>query len=280
MNKEFKTYKEFINESKELDQSRFPLEDPEEVKQWIEEHLVGKKDYLGKLILSGDWNIDEQGYFSTTGVLNLSFMNLTKLPFKIKYVGVDFYCCENKLTTLEGLESLKFIGRRFECQMNNLTNFKGLENLESVGGSFWCYDNKLISFKGLENLKFVGGDFLCYTNMLTSLNGLESLEQAGRIFSCYDNKLLSTKVPFEIKGNFTFDNVNFPYKYEDSVEYLVLLSEKEQKKVLEDLVDFDSRAYRKLLTYAKENNIKLSIDQEESIWNQHANDLEDTGLEF
>jgi hypothetical protein len=68
--------------------------------------------------------------------------------------------------------------------------------------------------------------------------------------------------------------------YEDSVTYLVSLNEEKQKKAIEDLMDFDPQAYRKLLTYTEENNIELPINKEAKEWNKAANDLEDTGLEF
>jgi len=234
MNKEFKTYKEFLNESKGFDQSKFPLEDPEEIKQWIKENLEGKINQFQKHLLSGDWEIDKQGYFSTTGNLRLDKMNLTKLPFRIKSIGGSF-----------------------EFHGNQLTSLEGLENLASVGGNFSCNDNQLTSLEGLENLEFVGGDF-----------------------TCSKNKLLSKKIPFKVKGDIKFESSDNPYKYKDSIKYLISLSEREQKKIIEDLMEFDSQAYRKLTNYAIKNNIELPLDKEVYKWNKAANDLDDTGLEF
>ena len=67
---------------------------------------------------------------------------LTSLPNDVpKYVGGDFDCYENKLTSLQGAPKY-------------------------VGGSFWCYYNKLTSLQYAP--KYVGGDFDCQYNNLTS----------------------------------------------------------------------------------------------------------------
>jgi hypothetical protein len=280
MNKEFKTYKEFLNESKGFDQSKFPLEDPEEIKQWIKENLEGKINQFQKHLLSGDWEIDKQGYFSTTGNLRLDKMNLTKLPFRIKSIGGSFEFHGNQLTSLEGLENLASVGGNFSCNDNQLTSLEGLENLEFVGSGFECYFNALIDFKGLENLESVGDNFDCDYNQLTSLKDLENLEFVGGDFTCSKNKLLSKKIPFKVKGDIKFESSDNPYKYKDSIKYLISLSEREQKKIIEDLMEFDSQAYRKLTNYAIKNNIELPLDKEVYKWNKAANDLDDTGLEF
>jgi hypothetical protein len=298
--KQIKNYTEFINESKGFDQSRFPLEDPGEVKKWIQENLEGKKTPTRKHRLSGAWTIGEEGYVSCTGDINLSEMKLTKLPFRIKSVGGDFDCSNNKLTSLEGLESLKsvrdyflcsknqlttleglknleFVGGSFRCDNNKLTGLKGLENLKSVGEDLWLHYNKLTSLEGFQSLKFVDGTFACHGNKLTSLKGLENLKSVGGDFRCHRNNILSKKFTFEVKGNI---EVEPQEKYEDSIKYLVSLPEEEQKKIIEDLMDWDLPSCRKLLSYSEENNIKLSINQEVYKWNKEAKDLEDTGLEF
>jgi len=74
------------------------------------------------------------------GDLNLSGMNLTKLPDILKdiSVGGDFYCGNNLLTpSLEGAP-------------------------KTVGGDFFCNSNKLMSLDGSP--KFVGANFSCFNN--------------------------------------------------------------------------------------------------------------------
>ena len=103
------------------------------------------------------------------GNLDLSNMNLTKLPDILKYikvVGGDFLCSgNNKLTSLEGCP--KSVGGSFHCSRNNnLISLQG--SPENVGGNFYCDYNKLTSLQGSP--KSVGGDFWCSgNNNLTSL---------------------------------------------------------------------------------------------------------------
>ena len=78
------------------------------------------------------------------GNLDLSNMNLTKLPDILKYikvVGGDFLCSgNNKLTSLEGCP--KSVGGSFHCSRNNnLISLQG--SPENVGGDFWCRGNKI-----------------------------------------------------------------------------------------------------------------------------------------
>jgi len=63
------------------------------------------------------------GTWSADGDVNLSRMNLTKLPVRFKEVKGDFYCSSNKLTTLKGAP--KWVGRSFRCPYNNLTSLEG-----------------------------------------------------------------------------------------------------------------------------------------------------------
>jgi hypothetical protein len=278
MNNQLKTYKEFLNES--VDQSRFPLIDPQEVKEWIENNLVGKTNTYKQQRVTGEWSVDEQGYVSCTGSIDLSEMRLNKLPFRIKFTGNNLRFADNQLTSLKGLESLESVGGDLWGDYNNLTSLKGLENLKSVGGEINFGYNQLQNFEGLKNLDYIGTNLNCFNNFLTSFEGLESLKSIGKYLNCRTNKLLSKKVPFEVKRQIIFETPDDPYKYEDSVSYLVSLSEEEQENIIEDLMDLDPQAYRKLLTYAQENKIELPVDQGAYKWNKEAQDLEDTGLEF
>ena len=94
------------------------------------------------------------------GDLNLSGRNLTKLPDILTdiSVGGDFYCNNNRLTSLVGAP--KRIYGYFECGENNLTSLIGAP--EYVGGNFNCGQNKLTSLEGCP--KYVGGDFFCRNN--------------------------------------------------------------------------------------------------------------------
>ena len=77
------------------------------------------------------------------GNLDLSNMNLTKLPDILKYikvVGGNFHCGNNNLTSLQG--SPESVGKDFYCSRNNnLISLQG--SPENVGGDFWCRGNKI-----------------------------------------------------------------------------------------------------------------------------------------
>jgi hypothetical protein len=96
------------------------------------------------------------------GDLNLSGMNLTKLPDILKNVtvGRNFFCSNNKLTSLQGAPT--DVGGSFDCSYNDLTTLEG--GPVKVGRDFWC------SYNDLTSLEFaptnVGRDFDCIENQV------------------------------------------------------------------------------------------------------------------
>jgi hypothetical protein len=135
------------------------------------------------------------------GDLDLSDINLTKLPDVLKYVDVvgDFACDNNQLTSLVGAP--KSVGGSFSCSGNKLTSLEGAPR--SVGGDFHCDNNKLTSLIGAP--KSVGGFFNCYYNELTSLVGAP--ESVGGGFYCFNNVVKFTKEQVKevcnVKGSIT-----------------------------------------------------------------------------
>ena len=94
------------------------------------------KEYIGKTV-------------KVTGYVDLSGLDLTKLPIKFTEVGGYFDCSWNILTSLVG--SPKEVGGGFYCYKNELTSLEGAP--EKVGGDFTCSNNKL----GIPT--FIGGEF-------------------------------------------------------------------------------------------------------------------------
>ena len=62
--------------------------------------------------------LNSNGTYDVEGDVDLSNMNLTKLPMKFGKISGDFYCDNNNLTSLEG-------------------------SPKEVGIDFWCYNNKV-----------------------------------------------------------------------------------------------------------------------------------------
>jgi hypothetical protein len=124
--------------------------------------------------------INDDGTVDVDGDVDLSDKKLTIIPLRFGKVSGNFYCHDNKLTSLEGCP--KWVGGYFACSFNQLTSLKG--GPEFVGGNFSCCYNKLTSLEGAP--KVVGGDFYCYCNKLTTLEGFP---KAYGDFDCHGNPL-------------------------------------------------------------------------------------------
>ena len=133
-----------------------------------------------------DWDIDytkrDDGVIIVEGDIHIPRKGLTKLPDLSKViVKGDFWCHENKLTSLEGCPA--FIGKSFCCSNNQLTSLKGAP--VTVNGSFACAENQLTSLEGAPSS--VGTGLFCNDNQLTSLAGAP----VTAFYWCKNNKLTS-----------------------------------------------------------------------------------------
>ena len=145
-----------------------------------------------------NWSIRD-GLVDVDGSVYLSGRELTKLPLKFGRVSDDFYCYNNKLTTLEG-------------------------GPVEVGGDFYCDNNKLITLEG--GPKQVGGDFNCSNNNLTTLEG--SPKWVGGDFSCSNNNLTTLEHFPDLKSNIYIGDNLLPieiYKNESLIKYIVKYQE-------------------------------------------------------
>jgi hypothetical protein len=103
-----------------------------------------------------------------------------------EHVDGDFYCSDNKLTSLEGAPSS--VGGYFVCSRNKLTSLKG--GPTSVGGYFNCYNNKLTSLKGGPTS--IGNSFYAYNNNLTSLHNIhKQIKHIGGFANFRSNPITS-----------------------------------------------------------------------------------------
>ena len=118
---------------------------PEQVQKYCDKPLTKNKD----------------GTYSTKGNVNLSRLNLTRIPLKFKQVR-GYFCCDN----------------------NKLTNLKGAP--KQVGGSFYCYNNKLTTLKGTPQQ--IGGNFYCYNNQLKIPNIMSPQQYQQHIYQHTDQK--------------------------------------------------------------------------------------------
>jgi hypothetical protein len=121
---------------------------------------------------------------------------LKEIPVKFSKISGNFFCSNNKLTSLKG--SPKLVNGDFGCHNNKLTSLQGCP--EKIDGNFTCNNNYLTSLK--YGPKLVGNNFICSSNNLTSLEG--SPTKVSGDFNCSMNKLTSLVGCPEIIGRHFF----------------------------------------------------------------------------
>jgi hypothetical protein len=92
-----------------------------------------------------EWSITNHGRVNVYVDVNLSELELTKLPLRFGKVAGDFDCYNNYLTTLEGAPQK--VDGDFICSRNYLTTLEGAP--KKVGRDFWCYNNQLTILDGI-----------------------------------------------------------------------------------------------------------------------------------
>ena len=97
--------------------------------------------------------VHEDGSVSVDGKVNLTDLDLVRIPFKFRVVEGYFYCGYNNLISLEGAPI--DVGGDFNCRDNYLASLKGAP--KEVRGDFYC-DNNLISLEGAPEV--IGGLFV------------------------------------------------------------------------------------------------------------------------
>ncbi len=173
-----KKYKEFIKESREDIDSICK-------KYGIKNYTINED---GSISVDGTVNLakDRISYIDSFKTNVSKIITLEVIPLKFKRVYGDFYCHENKLTSLNNcpeivdgaffcqnnlLETLKgcpkIVNSHFNCSSNNLNNFDG--SPERIGGSFFCSNNNLVSFKGCP--KYISQNILCQYNNIKDFYG-------------------------------------------------------------------------------------------------------------
>jgi hypothetical protein len=162
------------------------------------------KKYLKNYTINPDNTIDVNGDVYLPKKLG----KMTKLPVKFGKVYGEFWCSNNKLTTLEGCPN--YVGGYFYCSHNKLTSLEGCPNY--VGGYFNCIGNEITTLEGCPN--YVGRFFDCGYCDLTTLKGIEKCEIIGN-FYCYNDNIppekyiyiLTAKIGGKIETGIN-DNIN------------------------------------------------------------------------
>ena len=136
-----------------------------------------------------------------------------------KYVGQDFYCCNNKLISLNYCPEI--IYRCFICNDNNLVSLKGGPHI--VWKQYICRNNKLKSFDGLP---FIIGRLLSIEN-----NNIKEDE----LINFY------TLVGSDVSSDLTKNNENFFEKIK------IIKKISKEKEILQLKISYSSELKRKRL---------------------------------
>lgn len=172
-------------------------------------HIISQKtiDHINdvcRTLKIEKYTINDDGSIDVDGDVHIKNINYQEFPIEFNIVSGDFYCYDNKLTTLIG--GPKEVGGVFNCSRNLLTSLDGAPI--KVGGQFICSDNKLTSLE--YSPEYVGGWFNCNNNLLRSLIGCTKKCSA---FSCTMNTNLTSLegLPIAKIEEFTFvGNGNLP----------------------------------------------------------------------
>ena len=188
-----------------------------------------KQDFL-------DWlkkrkhEVRSDGSVSVEGDVNLTYLDLVRIPFKFRVVTGYFNCYNNNLTSLEGAP--KEVRGNFSCSNNKLTSLEGAP--KEVRGNFSCSNNKLTSLEGAP--KEVRGNFSCSNNKLTSLEGAP--EEVRGSFYCVRNYITSLEgAPAVIGGEFASDQFS-DAEYRTFVKKRKYVDDRLSKDLNIDLEDF------------------------------------------
>jgi hypothetical protein len=186
-----------------LESARISQEIAEEIHNFLSNPNIFEADEVF-ITVKGD--IDRNNYkeyigkkVNVTGDVDLSALELTKLPITFGYVKGSFTCVDNNLTSLEGAPEK--VGEAFACSYNKLTSLEGAPT--KVGGDYFCSHNQLTTLEGAPTK--VGMDFYCSYNELTTLEGAP--KEVGMDFYCLNNplKLLTKGLPEFIGGKLYID---------------------------------------------------------------------------
>ena len=208
-------------------------------------------NFLNRFV-KGKWKINQDtGLVDIEGSFDCGRQGLTSLKgITFGKVTGNFYCHNNKLTSLEGAP--QEVGKDFSCDYNQLTSLKGAP--QKVGWNFYCDHNQLTSLEGAPQK--VGETFYCDHNQLTSLEGAPG--EVGRIFYCDHNpvteeslKLIFSKMKewnsYEKSLGMVMDKIN-----EEDLK--LLLSNAKEEELVDSIIELNSF---KIFDWLKSNNTRL-----------------------
>jgi hypothetical protein len=133
------------------------------LKRFDEEYGRTIKSWCKKLDLY-NFEINEDGSVDVYYEVNITGLDLSKIPIQFGYVQGYFHCDNNKIELLKN--SPREIDESFSCSNNKIIS---LENGPiEVGEYYDCSKNMLTTLKEIEKVK-IGGDFYCDKNPISPI---------------------------------------------------------------------------------------------------------------
>lgn len=103
-----------------------------EIQQWLSTHNIHRfYTITDDLTVNVQWSVE------------LSYEQITHLPFKFGIINGNFYINANRLTSIENCPD--YVSGDFRCDSNIITSLKGAPSY--VGGTFCCGSNLLTSLE-------------------------------------------------------------------------------------------------------------------------------------
>lgn len=123
-----------------------------------------------------NYSINPDGSIDVAGDVDLQQMNLDQLPLKFNIGSGNFYCKNNKLTTLTG--SPISVGGDFNCSINHLVSLA--DGPLKVKGNYNCLSNILLNLVGYAEA--IGGSLYVGDEVNSTYSGNIDIAVEGNAY--------------------------------------------------------------------------------------------------
>jgi hypothetical protein len=157
--------------------------------------------------------INPDGSINVDGDVDLQQMKLTKIPLKFNKVSGNFYCQNNKLSSLVG--SPVSVGADFNCSINHLVSLE--DGPLKVKGSYICTNNILLNLVGCA--EEIGGSLYVGDEVNSTYSGNIDIAVEGDVYlsnnyahTDYVRCVIREKLPNKFLKNIHFLKIILSYQ--------------------------------------------------------------------
>ena len=160
-----------------------------------------------------NYSINPDGSIDVAGDVNLQQMNLDQLPLKFNKVSGNFYCQNNKLSSLVG--SPVSVGADFNCSINHLVSLE--DGPLKVKGSYMCTNNILLNLVGCAEA--IGGSLYVGDEVNSTYSGNIDIAVEGNAYLSnnyvlidYERCVIREKLPNKFLKNIQYLKIILSYQ--------------------------------------------------------------------